>query len=154
EDVLLEHQRHALHLGDARGEVIVPEERHFLAKRKATVQQAVVPPAAQLERLISLLEALSQAQQEAFIRRLPRQQPIERGAEPLTRSLAQLGEVGSERSPTIEMAGPFEVPGMPAVRFPGSPGLDGIELLQRDGHRASHGQSVADSASVNREMLR
>ncbi len=46
--VLAEHQDRVLHLGEAGGEVVVPEQRHLLAQRVAALEHAVQPPAAEL----------------------------------------------------------------------------------------------------------
>ena len=46
--VLIEHQDRVLDLGDAGGEVVVPEQGHLLAQRVAALEHAVEPPAAEL----------------------------------------------------------------------------------------------------------
>jgi hypothetical protein len=44
--ILAEHQGRNADLGDARGEVVVPEQLQLLAERVAAVQHGIQPPAA------------------------------------------------------------------------------------------------------------
>ena len=46
--ILAEHQGRILHLGEAGGEVVVPEQGHLLAERMTALEHAVEPPTAEL----------------------------------------------------------------------------------------------------------
>ena len=64
--LLVEHQRRHCHLVDTGGEVIVPEQRHFLAQRIGTVERAIQPPGAQLIGLGQLRHLALEGGRETF----------------------------------------------------------------------------------------
>src|SRR4051794_30757804 len=132
--------------------MVVPEQGQLLAQGMGTEQHALQPPAAQVEGVVVLGEALAGTGQVLFAGgpvRVALQEAVEGGLESLGYRLAQLGIGCAKGCTTVKMAGPLEVPGILVAGPPRLPDLGRVKLTQRR-KRGGHGASFAQDTRNRR----
>ena len=134
EPVLVEHPRRPLHLGDAGGEVVVPEQDHLLLDGPAAVDHGVQPPGPQLVGIGAVGGAGADGDERFFevvgVGR-PLKEQVKRGGQAARHGLVQLGGAGAEGGPAVQVAGRFEVPGVLGGRLPRLPRLDRVDRVEQ-----------------------
>ena len=133
--VLAEHEGRISHLGEAGGEMVVPEQSHFFAERVAALEHAIEPPAAKLLAafVVSGGDAADVEQRLRDLRglRLSVNEQVESSLEAEAFGLHKVLATGPEGRAAVKVSGPLAAPGVGGRRLPRLPGLAGVDLIER-----------------------
>ena len=131
--ILPEHQLGVLDLGEAGGEVVVPEQGHLLAERVAALEHAVQPPAPELAAVVVATGGdaadIHQGLRDLLGLGPSPEQQVERGARAEALGLVEILATGPEARPAIEVGGPLASPRIFGRGPPGLPGQGGIDRI-------------------------
>ncbi len=140
--ILAEHPGSTLHLGDAGGEVVVPEERELFAQRVRPVEHAGDPPAAGLPDVLPGIALHDGSHgREIGRRRAWLQQARDRFLRTIGERGLQLGPRAAKRRPAIEVPGLLQVPrviGTGLIRRPRPARVNGVghdDLSQKESYQ-------------------
>ena len=126
---VIAHRADIFDIGVGHGKMVVPEQRHLLQQRVRTADRPTQPPGTQrLHGTAIGVKTVVRPIEFGHVRS-GTHQPIDRLLRTVGQGFLELTPVTTERGPTVEMPGQWQVPGTIGVRIVASPGPLGIGKL-------------------------